>query len=182
MPELYDLRDDSFLYVLQNRIDGIPEYDDLLQAYLSRRLYKRVYMVARDPLQPEFPGAQVMQRFQDDFHLNKNGARAQLEQRLAKHLGVPASAIIIYAPDTNMRLKEANVMIRKDAGHLVSLADFKHPELEALRNRHQALWKFYVFMSPAYEDCFVKASKYLEKHIGLPNQLELLNKGQLTLF
>jgi HD superfamily phosphohydrolase len=180
--ELYKIRDDSFLYMLESRIHRIPEYQPLLEAYLSRQLYKRAYMVARDPLQPDFPKQEAMDRFQRDFHLNMNGARAHLEQKLAKHLGVPASAIIIYAPDTNMRLKEARVMIRKDAGQLVSLSDFSHPELDALRNRHRALWKFFVFIDGAHEADFVKASKYIERVIKLPNQLELLNKGQLTLF
>lgn len=180
--ELYSIRDDSFLYMLESRIHKIPEYQPLLEAYMSRQLYKRAYMIARDPLKPDFPKPAFMERFQKDFHLNEKSARANLEQKLAKHLGVPASAIIIYAPDTSMRLKEARVMIRKDAGKLVSLADFTHPELDALRNRHRALWKFFVFIDGAYEDSFVKASNYLERAIKLPNQLELLNKGQLTLF
>ncbi len=178
---LYHLRDDSFLYLLHERIGKIPEYRPLLDDFLSRRLYKRVYMVARDPLNLDFPGPEYMERFQNDFHLNRNEARSRLEKRMARHLGIPPSAIIIYAPETNMRLKEARVLVRINAGPLVSLAEVNHPELEALENRHQALWKFYLFMSPQYENCFIKASRFLEKEIGLPNQLELYNKGQLTL-
>ena len=179
--ELYRLRDDGFLFLLEQRIDRIEEYRVLLEAFLSRKLYKRVYMVARDPLQPDFPGAPFMRRFQDEFHLNQHGARSKLERRLARHLGVPPAAVIIYAPETNMRLKEARVLVRVDSGPLKSLADIKHPELDALRNRHQALWRFFLFMDPGYEHLFLRAGRFLEKEIGLPNQLELFNKGQLTL-
>ena len=72
-------------------------------------------------------------------------------------------------------------MARINSGGLVSLADVKNPELDALRHRHQALWRFFLFMNPKYEDRFLKASRFLEAEIGLENQLELFNKGQLTL-
>ncbi len=179
--ELYRLRDDSFLYLLEQRIGKIRAYRPLLDGYLARRLYKRVYMVAKNPLDLGYPGEPYMTRFQKEFHLNENGARADLEKRLARHLGIPASAIILYAPDIHMRLKAAKVLVRVSAGPLKSLGDFKHPELEALNNRHQALWKFYLFMSPQYENLFVKAGRFLEQEIGLPNQLEQYNTGQLTL-
>lgn len=179
--ELYHLRDDSFLYLLQQRVSRLPEYQSLLDHFLSRRLYKRVYMVARDPLNHEFPGSGYMTRFQNDFHLNQGNARSELEQKLARKLGIPASAIIIYAPETHMRLKEARVFVRVNAGPLVSLAEVRHPELDALRNRHEALWKFYLFMSPRFQSRFLEASAFMEQEIGLPNQLELFNKGQLTL-
>ncbi|CAM2067332.1 HD domain-containing protein [Sulfidibacter corallicola] len=179
--ELYRLRDDSFLYLLEQRVDRISEYRDLLHDYLSRKLYKRVYMVARNPLDLSHPDPESMKRFQNDFHLNHQGARSRLERRLARHLGIPQAAIILYAPDIHMRLKAAKVLVRINAGPLHSLGDLKHPELEALNNRHQALWKFYLFMSPRYEEHYVKAAKFLEREIGLPNQLELFNKGQLTL-
>jgi len=178
--DLYSLRDDAFLYLLTQRIDTAPSFQPLLDSFLARRLYKRVYMVARDPLNPDFPGPEHMARFQDAFHLNMDDARGHLERRLASHLKIPASAIILYAPDTHMQLKEAHVLVRLNSGPLVSLADMKHPELAALNNRHRALWKFFLFMSPAYESLYIKASRFMEKEIGLPNQLELFNKGQLT--
>jgi len=179
--ELYRLRDDGFLNLLEQRIGRIPSYRPLLEAYLSRRLYKRVYMVARDPLRPDFPDAAQLARFQNEFHLNQNGARHGLEKKLARHLGIPASAVVIYAPDIHMQLKEAHVMVRVNPGPLVSLASLKQPELEALSGRHQALWKFFLFMDPAHEDKFLRAGRFLTQEIGLPNQLELFNKGQMTL-
>ena len=181
LEELYRLRDDGFLNLLEQRIDRIPDYRPLLQAYLSRRLYKRVYMIARDPLRPNFPSVDHLTRFQNDFHLNRAGARSRLENKLARHLRIPTSAVVIYAPDIHMQLKEANVMVRVNPGPLISLASLKQPELQALSGRHQALWKFFLFMDPAYEDKFLKASRFLAGEIGLPNQLELFNKGQMTL-
>ncbi len=178
--ELYHLRDDSFLYLLQRRISRLPEYQPLLDHFCSRRLYKRVYMVARDPLNHDFPGPADMMRFQNDFHLNQNNARANLERALAEKLGIPASAIIIYAPETRMRLKEAHMFVRVNAGPLISLAEVRHPELDALRNRHEALWKFYLFMSPEYQSRFLEASAFMEQEIGLPNQLQPFSEGQLT--
>lgn len=179
--ELYRLRDDAFLLLVEQRIKKARAYRPLWEAFTSRRLYKRVYMVARDPLNLDFPAESYMTRFQNHFHLNQDDARAQLEQKLAKALRVPAWAIVIYAPETNMRLKEARVNVRINSGPLLSLADVKHPELQALSDRHQALWKFFLFMHPDYEKKFIKASQMMEEEIGLPNQLELFNKGQLTL-
>lgn len=182
LPEqLYSLRDDAFLYLLDLKIKKARAYRPLWEAFCARTLYKRVYMVARDPLKPDFPPKKFMERFQRDFHLNENGARSDLEQRLARHLNIPAWAIVIYAPETNMRLKEARVNVRVNAGPLVCLNEIKNPELQALSDRHQALWKFFLFMHPKYETKFIKASQFLEAEIGLPNQLELFNKGQLTL-
>jgi len=140
--ELYRLRDDGFLNLLEQRIGRIPSYRPLLEAY---------------------------------------GARHGLEKKLARHLGIPASAVVIYAPDIHMQLKEAHVMVRVNPGPLVSLASLKQPELEALSGRHQALWKFFLFMDPAHEDKFLRAGRFLTQEIGLPNQLELFNKGQMTL-
>lgn len=180
VPELYRLRDDAFLYLLEQRIHKIPDYKPLLDAFLSRRLFKRVYMVARDPLNLDYPGEDYLERFQNEFHLNQRQARSRLEKKLARQLDIPASAIVIYAPETQMRLKEANVKVRINAGPLVSLSGLAHPELEALRNRHQALWKFFLFMSPEYPASHLEASRLIEKAIKLPNQLELFNKGQLT--
>lgn len=181
LEELYRLRDDAFLLLVEQRIHKARLFRPLWQAFMSRNLYKRVYMVARNPLDLDFPGEAFMQRFQDDFHLNLKGARGNLEQQLARILKVPLWAIVIYAPETQMRLKEARVNVRIDLGSLRELTDLKNPELQALRDRHQALWKFFLFMHPSYEHKFLKASRFLEDEIGLPNQLELFNKGQLTL-
>ena len=138
-------------------------------------------MVGKDPLDLNPIAPEKMERFRNAYHLNQGKARSRLEKRLARKLGIPASAIIIYAPETNMRMKEAHVMVRVDSKGLKNLAEIKHPELDALHKRHQALWKFYLFMAPEYEEHFVKASKFLEKELDLDNQLELSNKGQLAI-
>jgi len=179
--ELYRVGDEGLLHLLQSRSHKVAAFKPLLEAFKSRRLYKRVYMVAKDPFDPSRPSPGQLARFHHELHLNEGGARTKLEKRLARHLGVPPSALVLYAPDTGMRLKEAFIPVRIDAGPLVSLADVNHPELQALNNRHQALWKSFLFMDPRYEDSFVKASRFLEKELGLPNQLELFNKGQMTL-
>jgi len=178
--ELYELNDDSLVYVFRQRMPKSHPFRPILDAYLSRKLYKRVYMVAKSPLQPDFPDKEKMARFQRAFHFNKRNQRSNLERRLAKKLGIPASAIIIYAPDTDMRLKEAHIQVRVDAGPLRLLSDLKNPELTSLQERHQALWRFFLFMHPSYEDAFLKASKLMEREIGLPNQLELFNQGQFS--
>jgi len=179
--DLYQLTDDAFIWILKQHIDELTGYGPLLNAFLSRRLYKRVYMVAKDPLKPDFPSPDRMQRFQQAYHLNHLGERTELEKELSRRLKVPASSIIIYAPDIHMRLKEAAVNVRVDSGPVISLGTIHHPELDALRARHEALWRFFLFMDPRHESKFVRASQIMEEAIGLPNQLELLEKGQLTL-
>lgn len=179
--ELYELGDEALLHLFHTRKRKVRGFEALMDAYQSRRLYKRVYMVAKDPFDPDRPSQTQLARFHHELHMNENEARTTLERRLARHLGIPASGLILYAPDTRMRLKEAKVPVRINSGPLVSLADMQHPELNALNHRHQALWKSYLFMDPQYEASFVKASQFLEGELGLPNQLELFNKGQMTL-
>lgn len=178
--DLYELQDDSLIYVMQSRKDRVPKVAPLIDAFVSRRLYKRVYMVCRDPLNPGKPEPEIMQRIQDRYHLNRGGARTNLELQLCRHLGVGPSDVVVYAPDTDMRLKEANVQVRVDAGPIVCLSDLEHPELEALIDGHRSIWRFFLFMNPDCSDKFVKASRFMERQIGVTNQLELQNKGQLT--
>ncbi len=178
--ELYELRDESLIYLLDRRLPKKHPFRSLMDSYLSRHLYKRVYMVACSPLDKSFPDEKAMKRFQRAFHLNTRNQRSNLERRIAKKLGIPASAVIIYAPDTDMKLKEANIFVQIDSGPLKKLSDLSNPELSGLSDRHQALWRFFLFMDPQYDDQFVKASRMMEKEIGLPNQLELFNQGQLS--
>ncbi|MCB1051943.1 MAG: HD domain-containing protein [Acidobacteria bacterium] len=179
--DLVNHTDDSLIYEMNRKQDAIPAFRPLLSDFMRRRLYKRVYMVARDPLRPNFPSTEHMNRFQEDFHMNQDGARTELERRLAKHLQVPISAVILYAPETQMRLKEAHIQVRKDASLPIHLDQLKNPELDGLRQRHQGLWRFFLFMSAKYEKKFSKAAHFLEEELGLPNQLGLLNQGQMTL-
>ena len=178
--ELYSLRDDSLLHVFDQRLQKNHPFRPLMDAYLSRNLYKRVFMVARTPLDMGFPDGQKMERFQKAFHMNLRNQRSNLEKRIAGKLGIPPSAIIIYAPDTDMRLKEANIQVRVDSGPLRTLSDLTNPELSSLQDRHQALWRFFLFMDPRYSELFLKASNMMEREIGLPNQLDLFNQGQLS--
>lgn len=180
IPELYELGDEALLHLFHMRASSLKAFAPIMEAFRSRRLYKRVYMVAKDPFDPEKPSPEQLKRFHHELHLNEDGARTRLEKKLARHLRIPPSALILYAPDTRMRMKEAKVPVRVNAGPLVSLAAVDHPELRALNHRHQALWKSYLFMDPQYEQHFVKASRFLEEELGLPNQLEVFNQGQMT--
>lgn len=180
LQELYELQDDSFLYLVGQRIAKVPAFQPLWHAYQSRQLYQRVYMVGCDPLNPELPDAKTMARIHRDFHLNDQQRRTKLEKRLAKALAIPVSALIVYAPEAKMKLKEATVHARVDSGPIIRLSEVSHPELDALRNGHRALWRCYLFLDRAYQDKAVRAAHLMEEALGLPNQLELLHRGQLT--
>jgi HD superfamily phosphohydrolase len=179
--ELVQLTDDALLYLMQRKSNQASGVAPLLEAFLTRRLYKRVYMVARDPLKPNFPNEELMERFQRDFHFNEGDARSELERQLARHLRIRRSAVILYAPDTGMRLKEADVLVRKDAGPPVHLESVVNPELDGLRLRHRCLWRFFLFMDPLHADRFAQAARFLEERLGLPNQLGQFHQGQMTL-
>lgn len=179
--ELYTLKDEGLLLKLENAVRDLKGERRLLEDFLSRRLYKRVYMVARDPFARQQLSEAAMERFQKAFHFNQDQARTEMERRLAKRLGVPVSAVILYAPDTRMQLKEAWIKVRVDSGPLLTLADLQHPELDALKIGHHALWRFFLFMDGRYEDKFRRAIGFMESELGLPNQLESHNQGQMTL-
>lgn len=178
--QLLHLQDDSLLYEMDRLLPKRHAIRPLLDSYLSRTLYKRAFMVTRSAFDDRGLDETLMERIQREFHFNQDDARTQLEADLARKLRIPEWAVVVYAPDIHMQLKEAAVKVRVDSGPLRNLHRMSHPELNALQDQHRWLWRFFVFIHPRYASVFFKAGRIMESILGVSNRLELFDRGQLT--
>jgi uncharacterized protein len=180
LEDLYDLRDDSFLYLLRSRSHN-RSITGLVDSVESRRLYKRVYFLAlkqnesRGGITPDEQKALERQ-----YHYNEDGARSLAEREIAERLHLPEGSVIIYCPSGAMALKEASVPVKVDENAPPrSLAEFRNPEVKNLTDKHRYLWRLFVCISRAYEDKFEQASWICEELFGHRNMLKLQTGGQL---
>ncbi|MBI2302296.1 MAG: HD domain-containing protein [Armatimonadetes bacterium] len=179
VPELCELRDDSLLFLLRERCRDVPGVEMLLDELDSRRLYKRVYLLT-------LPGygrvgisfekqAELAQR----YHFDRD-ERAAAEARLAERLGVPPAAVILYCPSPSMQLKEARVLVRVDGERAVPLDSLRNPEVDSLREKYGALWRFFVCLHREHVDRFAAAGAACEEQFGAENMVALQSRGQLS--
>lgn len=177
--QLYSLRDDSLLYELWLIRDKVAGVADVLEDLDRRRLYQRVYLLTLEGLSR--PGISNSQRDQLSllFHSDVQHRRS-VEQQIADRLGVPAAHVIIYCPSPKMQLKEADVPVEVAEGEVRPLASLGHPDVDALKEKHRGLWRFYVLLRR--QDCELagRASEICEELIGYRNQLGSQKAGRLA--
>lgn len=180
LEDLFELRDDSFLYVLRTKAHN-RAVSNLVEAVEHRQLYKRVYYLSLQ-LSESRGGIteQDQQTLEKLYYFNDQGARTKAERELAERLKVPEGAVIIYCPSAAMALKEASVPVKIDDAAPRSLRDFQNPEIKTLTNKHRYLWRFFVCINRNYEDRFERASNYCEELFGHRNMLKLQTHGQLS--
>ncbi|MGQ9523243.1 MAG: HD domain-containing protein [Armatimonadota bacterium] len=125
----------------------------LAEAFLSRKLYKRAYVLGRDLARARGIQRKLVRRYHGAI-----AERAETERAIEERCGLPPGSVIIYCPDDTMSLKEAQVPVVLPGGEgPVAMNDRRanHPaldELQTLEDRYRHLWRFYVFMDPAYVD------------------------------
>jgi uncharacterized protein len=181
LEDLYELRDDSFLYLLKTKSND-RLVKQLVEDVETRRLYKRVYLLA--PLMSEASGGidlAAQQHLEQLYHYNRAGERSQAEAELAASLGIPASAVIIYCPAAKMALKEAKVLVKTEQPQPQALSEFQNPEINTLMAKHRALWRFFVCVDRRYEAKFTKAGALCEERFAQPNLLYRQDQRQLSL-
>lgn len=171
--ELYQLKDESLLYLLRTRFARNRGVKTLVQRLESRRIYKPVYLISPSV------GVDRQADLVGRFHLNENQERETTERLIAKELGVRPEAVILYCPALGMALKEADVPVRADGRKLVSLATLRNPEIEVLKEKHRHLWRFYVLLDPESGDHFDRASEVCESIFRSPNELPKVRTGRL---
>lgn len=167
--ELFGLRDDAFLYVLQERTADLPGVQQLLSALMTRRLYKPVFWTTRDGL-TENDLDQLKRRFYDDA----DGARGEMEATLCAELGLPDGSVIVYCPSPDMALKEAHVTVQLSEHESAQLSSLAHPEIETLLLRHRQLWRLVVLAAPDFGRHDAKVRRALtrccETYLELPDR------------
>jgi HD superfamily phosphohydrolase len=169
--ELYDLRDDSFLRLLQERNGPDKDASMLLDDLLAHRLYRCVYLLRPGGVQGNGVGPGVEADLERRFHLNEGGEREKAEDELARRLGVSPAEVLIYCPSGRMALKEANVRVKIDSGSPVFLSHLRYPEVEVLLEKHRALWRLAVYLRRGRESLMEQAGTACEDLIGQRNML-----------
>jgi hypothetical protein len=157
--ELRRLKDETLLWSLQQRYATQPAIIYLLQALARRQLYKPCYVLTVDI------GEEARRRIVDRFHYNGD-EREKAERSLASEAGVPAHQVIIYCPSFGMSLPEAEVLVRMEGGRLLPLSGSNNEEIRILKDKHKALWRFFVLIDRAawkhHHTIAQAAAQYLE--------------------
>ena len=174
LEELLPLTDERLLALLENRYGGDPVVQRLTGALASRQLYKRAYVLTRAV--GEDRRMDLVAAYHHDL-----ARRQQAEEHLVRRLRLAEGELIVYCPAAGMQLKEAEVRLKVDPGEPRTLASLKVPEVAVLREKHQNLWRFYVFVAPERMERALRISRECEEYFGLENHLPALQSAQMYL-
>jgi uncharacterized protein len=172
--DIEPLGDEIMLYRLQSEFATDPIVSGLMSCLRAHQVYKRAYVVTRSV------GEERRSEFVNLYH--KDGAhRRNVEAELTSQCKLKPGELIVYCPAWGMQLKEADVRVRLSDGEPRQLSTVALPDLQLLRERHQELWKFYVFVAPGKTKHLERISRACEKIFREPNHLPALHGGQLYL-
>lgn len=138
---LYDLGDQTFLELL-TRHPGDGAIGQLVEGVLSRRLYKRAYVLSSVSLGSM--QAQFIQRF-----AGQSENRQALEEAIARQARLRPGEVIVYCPKASF-FKEAAVPVKSRLGvqPLNTLEPAMAGDVGALARQYADLWRFYIFAPP----------------------------------
>lgn len=171
--QLDKLTDDNLLYVLRHQFSSQdPQLKLLLEALASRSVYKRAFVVTRDV------GDKRRKKLVERFHQDPL-ERSRLESEIIKHFGWKPGELIVYCPAFEMQLKEAEILLEVEEGRRCKMSALGDLEIEALKQKHQDLWKFYLFVHPRRAKMIEKLSHWVEEKLLLNNELASLASSQL---
>jgi HD superfamily phosphohydrolase len=143
--ELRRLKDETLIWVLRERFGMNPTLLHLLNRLESRQLYRACHVLTIDI------GEEKRQQIVDRFHHNL-AKREAAEKSIADASGIQSRDIIIYCPSFGMSLPEAEVLVRLENGQVQPLSGSNNEEIRILREKHKALWKFFVLIDRAVWD------------------------------
>lgn len=171
---LWSMTDFEFLSALRTRF-GSKISAKLVEAFLSRKLYKRAYLLGHDLARARGIQRSLVKR----YHASPS-ERAATEEEIEKRCGLPPGSVIIYCPGDDMSLKEAQVPVVLPGEGPVALNDRRanHPalgELQILEDRYRHLWRFYVFMDPAHLDKRPQVAEVCAEIFGERSELSFPN-------
>jgi uncharacterized protein len=140
--ELRTLRDETLMWVLLDRFSGQPAILHLLNCLGRRELYKPCTVLTIGV--GEERRQEIVRRFHED-----RAQREEAESRLAAAAGLEPYQVIIYCPSFGMSLPEAEVPVRMEGARLLPLSGSNNEEIRILKEKHKALWKFFVLIDRA---------------------------------
>ncbi len=164
--DLFDLRDDSLLLRLRERYGKSREIAALLDRLDRRSIHRAAYLLT--PAVGLDRESELVAR----FHRNETGERERVEREVARALGVGPPGVIVYCPSPSMALKEADVRVHVDPRAPRSLAEMRNPEVEVLKEKHRALWRFLVLLDRELPDAVRRrAGALCEEIFGARNEI-----------
>jgi HD superfamily phosphohydrolase len=139
--ELRLLKDETLQFTLMERFAKNPGIVHLLEGPARRQLYRPCYTLTVDI------GEDIRRAIVERFH-NDARQREELEKTLASAVGLAPHQVIVYCPSFGMALPEADVKVRMEGG-LLPLSGSNNEEIRILKDKHKALWKFFVLVDRA---------------------------------
>jgi len=143
--ELRSLKDETLQFVLSQRFAAHPAIVHLIECLERRQLYRPCFTLTVD-IGEDFRGI-LVNRFHYDGDL-----REEAEEALASSVGLLPDQVIIYCPSFGMALPEAEVPVRMEGGQVLPLSGSNNEEIRILKDKHKALWKFFVLVDRAASD------------------------------
>jgi HD superfamily phosphohydrolase len=136
---LRTLKDETLLWVIEQRFGANPAIAHLGACLESRQLYRPCYALTVDI------GEEARSLVVAAFHEDRT-QRERAEQAMAEAAGIEKHQVILYCPSFGMSLPEAEVPVRMNGGQLLPLSSGNNEEIRILKDKHKALWKLYVLI------------------------------------
>lgn len=155
---LRTLRDDTLMLKLKEGYAQDPAISHLVDRLESRQLFRACHVVSTEI------GEARRRRIVDRFHYDVE-AREAAERAIAAASGIEPRRIIIYCPSFGMSLPEASAPVRR-LGENHPLSGENNEEIRILREKHKALWKFYVLIDREVWDRRDRVSGAAAEYIG----------------
>ena len=158
--ELRLLKDETLQFTLLQRYADNPAIVHLLDSLERRHLYKPCYTLTIDI------GEERRRAIVNRFHENR-GQREQAEHALAEAAGIAPHQVIVYCPSFGMALPEADVAVRMDNGRILPLSGSNNDEIRILKEKHKALWKFFVLVDRSVWDKHEALARAAAEYSGM---------------
>jgi HD superfamily phosphohydrolase len=158
--ELRTLRDETLFFILIERFRQAPVVVHLIRKLEARQLYKSCYVLTTSI------GEARQHDIVHQFHYDA-AARDAAESAIAAAAGVEQHQVIIYCPSISMSLPEAEVPVRLEDGRLAPLSGSNNDEIRILKEKHKALWKFYVLIDGDVANKSQAVQRATEEYIGV---------------
>lgn len=159
LEELRRLKDETLIWILNEHYGRNPTVSHLLNQLESRQLYRACHVLTVDI------GEQRRQEIVDRFHHNV-AEREAAEKSIAAASGIKPQDIIIYCPSFGMSLPEAEVLVRLENGQIQPLSGSNNEEIRILKEKHKALWKFFVLIGRGVWDRREKVKTAAASYMG----------------
>jgi len=143
--DLRALKDETLIWKLREAYGSNPAVAHMIDCLESRQLYRACFVLTVEV------GEGRQKEIAERFHHNP-AQREELEAAVALEAGLRPDQVIVYCPAIGMSLPEAEVLVRLANGNIVPLSDSNNEEIHVLKQKHKALWRFFVLADRAASD------------------------------